>query len=112
TGVGADIVVDGVVLRGFAGGAGEIGHLPVLDDGPLCSCGNHGCLEAIIGEAALVRTAQELGVIGDAAGVTALRAAADGGDAGATEIFSEAGHLLGRSLAGIVHTLDPELIIL
>ncbi len=112
TGVGAGIVVDGVVLRGFAGGAGEIGHLPVLDDGPLCSCGNHGCLEAIIGEAALVRTAQERGVIGDGAGVTALRAAADVGDAGATEIFSEAGHLLGRSLAGIVHTLDPELVIL
>jgi predicted NBD/HSP70 family sugar kinase len=112
TGVGAGIVVDGVVLRGFAGGAGEIGHLPVLDGGPLCSCGNHGCLEAIIGEAALVHTAQERGVIGEGAGVTALRAAADAGDARATEIFGEAGHLLGRSLAGIVHTLDPELVIL
>jgi len=112
TGVGAGIVVDGVVLRGFAGGAGEIGHLPVLDDGPLCPCGNHGCLEAIIGEAALVRTAQDRGIIGEDAGVAALRAAADAGEPAAMTVFSEAGHLLGRSLAGIVHTLDPEIIIL
>ncbi len=112
TGVGAGIVVDGVVLRGVAGGAGEIGHLPVLDDGPLCPCGNHGCLEAIIGEAALVRTAQDRGIIGDGAGVSVLRAAADAGEPAAMAVFSEAGHLLGRALAGIVHTLDPEVVIL
>ena len=112
TGVGAGIVVDGVVLRGFAGGAGEIGHLPVLDDGPLCPCGNHGCLEAVIGEAALVRTARDRGIIGEGAGVAALRAAADAGEPAAMTVFSEAGHLLGRSLAGIVHTLDPEIVIL
>lgn len=112
TGVGAGIVVDGVVLRGAAGGAGEVGHLPVVDDGPLCPCGNHGCLEALIGEAPLVRIAQERGIIARDAGLGALRAAADAGDAAALEVFGEAGHLLGRALAGIVHTLDPELVIL
>lgn len=111
SGVGAGIVVDGVVLRGAAGGAGEIGHLPVLEGGPLCTCGNHGCLEALIGEGALVRTAKERGVIGPQSGITALRAAADAEDAGATLIFSEAGRMLGRALAGIVHTLDPEIVI-
>ncbi len=111
TGVGAGIVVDGVVLRGSRGGAGEIGHVPVAQDGPLCSCGNHGCLESIIGEAALLRAARERGVIGELSGISALRAAADSGNAEATHIFSEAGHLLGRTLAGIVHTLDPEIVI-
>jgi predicted NBD/HSP70 family sugar kinase len=111
TGVGAGIVVDGVVLRGFGGGSGEIGHIPVTDDGPLCSCGNHGCLESFIGEAALVRIARERGVIGEHSGMAALRSAADAGVDAATEIFSEAGHLLGRTLAGIVHTLDPEIVI-
>ena len=111
TGVGAGIVVDGVVLRGFAGGAGEVGHIPVASDGPLCQCGNVGCLEAFIGEAALVRTARERGVIGEHSGMSALRTEADADNPDATRIFSEAGHLLGRTLAGIVHTLDPEIVI-
>ena len=111
TGVGAGIVVDGVVLRGNAGSAGEIGHIPVTEDGPLCACGNRGCLETFIGEAALVREARDQGVIGERSGMSALRSAADAGDPGATAIFSRAGHRLGRALAGIIHTLDPEIVI-
>ncbi|CAN5284739.1 ROK family transcriptional regulator [soil metagenome] len=111
TGVGAGIVVDGVVLRGSGGGAGEIGHTPVLEDGPLCSCGNRGCLEAIIGEHALLATARERGIVGALSGISEVRAAADAGDIAATALFSEAGHLLGRILAGIVQTLDPEVVI-
>jgi predicted NBD/HSP70 family sugar kinase len=112
TGVGAGIVSDGVVLRGAGGGAGEIGHLPVQQDGPLCQCGNHGCLEALVGEAALVRTARERGVIGAEAGISALRAAADAGDERAQAVFGDAGHLLGRALAGAVNLLDPEVVIM
>src|SRR5690606_29768298 len=111
TGVGAGIVVDGVVLRGAAGGAGEIGHNPVVENGPLCPCGNRGCLEALVGEAALVRTARERGILADTAGMAALRAAADAGDPAATALFGEAGHLLGRDRKSVVHTLDPELVI-
>lgn len=110
-GVGAGIVIDGVVLRGSAGGAGELGHFPVVTDGPECSCGNHGCLEALIGESALLRMARERGVIAASGGMTALRAAADADDPRATAIFSEAGHLLGRALAAVVHVLDPEIVI-
>ena len=112
TGVGAGIVIDGVVLRGFAGGAGEIGHVPVGDGGPLCSCGNHGCLESYIGQEALVRAARKSGAIPEQSGIAALRAAADADDEGALEIFGRAGHLLGRTLAGIIHTLDPEVVII
>lgn len=112
TGVGAGIVMDGSVVRGSTGGAGEIGHLPIAEDGPLCSCGNHGCLEALIGESALVRVARERGLIGASAGIAALREAADRGVPGAAEIFGEAGHRLGRALAGIIHVVDPEFVII
>jgi predicted NBD/HSP70 family sugar kinase len=111
TGVGAAIVLDGVVLRGAAGGAGEIGHFPVVEGGESCACGNRGCLETVIGEAALVRIGRKFGAIGDGSGIEALRGAADAGDSVAAEVFSSAGHQLGRTLAGIVHTLDPEVVI-
>jgi len=111
TGIGAGIVVDGSVLRSASGGAGEIGHIPVADDGPRCTCGNDGCLESLISEAALVAQARSAGVIEPAAGIDALLAAADGGDEGALGIFREAGRLLGRTLAGIVHTIDPALVV-
>jgi predicted NBD/HSP70 family sugar kinase len=111
TGVGAGIIADGNVLRGHGGGAGEIGHLPVEEDGPACSCGANGCLESLIGEDALVATARERGLIGAAAGMRTLRACADEGDTAAQELFSHAGHLLGRALAGIVNTIDPEILI-
>jgi predicted NBD/HSP70 family sugar kinase len=65
----------------------------------------------MIGEAALLRIARERGVLGGLGGLAALRAAADSGNAEATRIFSEAGHILGRTLAGIVHTLDPDIVI-
>lgn len=111
TGIGGGIVVDGTVVRGSRGGSGELGHIPVAVDGPACSCGNKGCLEAIIGESALVRNARDIGIISESAGIAALRNAADRGDTDATRVFSEAGELLGRTLAGVVHTLDPEAVV-
>ncbi|KAA9151738.1 ROK family protein [Microbacterium lushaniae] len=112
TGVGAGLVVDGRVLRGRSGGAGEIGHVPVEEDGPLCQCGGHGCLEAVVGQEAVVRRAREQGLIGRDAGIAALRSLADAGDSGAQQLFSHAGHLLGRVLAGVVNVVDPEIVIL
>ena len=111
TGVGSGIVVDGTVVRGTTGGAGELGHVPVAEDGPLCHCGNRGCLETFIGEAALVRTARDRGLIPDGGGMAALRALADAGDAAAAAVFGEAGHRLGRALAGVVNLLDPEIVV-
>lgn len=111
TGVGAGLVMDGVVLRGGSGGAGEIGHLPLVADGALCSCGNHGCLETVIGQASLEQRARDAGVIPPRAGIAALTRAADDGDARAQAIFSEAGHVLARVLAGVVQVFDPESVI-
>ncbi len=110
-GIGAGIVVDRVVYRGAAGGAGEIGHVPVHDDGPLCGCGGRGCLESYVGAQALLDRAVRDGVLHpDGTAGDLLRAAVEG-DEGARLVYADAGALLGRALAGVVHTLDPEAVV-
>lgn len=111
TGVGAGIVSGGSVMRGHGGGAGDIGHIPVAENGPACQCGNIGCLEAFIGEDALVARARAEAVIGERGNIDALGHAADEGSREAQKILGDAGHLFGRTLAGIVNTLDPEVVI-
>ena len=111
-GIGCGIVVDGAVYRGSSGGAGEIGHVPITVDGPLCGCGSRGCLEAHVGQEALLRRAVELGVLATPGSAEALLRAADTGDRNAQAIYREAGTLLGRALAGVVHTIDPEIVVL
>lgn len=113
-GVGCGVVVDGSVYRGAFGGAGEIGHLPVdySGNGERCDCGSSGCLEAYIGDAALTRTACRAGVLTAGEGVEELVAAARAGQREARRIFADAGRMLGAALSGVVHTVDPEVIIL
>lgn len=111
-GVGCGIVIEGSIYRGSGGGAGEIGHLPVHDDGPVCGCGARGCLESYVGEQALVRQAVAEGVIGPRGTLRGLLKAARADDDRAVAIYREAGELLGRALAGVVHTLDPEAVVL
>ncbi|SDU21175.1 ROK family transcriptional regulator [Jiangella alkaliphila] len=93
-GVGAGLVVDGSVYRGAGGGAGEFGHFPVQPGGPRCSCGNAGCLEASVGQEALLRAAHEAGL-----------------DAPDATIFAAAGELFGRGVAGLINVMDPEIVI-
>jgi predicted NBD/HSP70 family sugar kinase len=111
-GVGCGIVIDGAIFRGSAGGAGEIGHIPVSPAGPPCECGATGCLEAYIGSAGLLRSARERGVVAPRGRLASLTKAALAGDADARAVYAEAGQLLGRALAGVVHTLDPEVVVL
>jgi predicted NBD/HSP70 family sugar kinase len=111
-GIGLGIVTDGSVYRGSRGGAGEFGHFPVIADGPECGCGRRGCLEALIGEPALVRTARERGVLGPRQGLSTLAKAADAADPAAGAVFAEAGTRLGFTFAGLANVLNPELIII
>jgi len=57
TGIGAGLLLDGQVYHGTTGSAGEIGHITLMENGPLCTCGNHGCLEALAGGRSLVERA-------------------------------------------------------
>ncbi|GAA2168033.1 ROK family transcriptional regulator [Pedococcus bigeumensis] len=111
-GIGCGIVQNGSVSRGAHGGAGEIGHIPVSIDGPPCGCGNTGCLEAHIGESGLLASAIAARVLDEKGTVADLAAAAHAGDERARAVYAEAGHMLGRGLSGVVHMVDPELIVL
>ncbi len=122
-GLGAGIVVDGLVYRGPKSTVGEFGHMTVDDNGPICYCGNYGCLETLASDWALVsqaETAIKDGVqshipehIDDSGKITpvAIFQAADLGDRLAGNIIDRAGHFLGTSLASLVNLFAPEAII-
>jgi len=115
-GVGMGIVVNGQFYRGAGGGAGELGHTVVDPSGPLCECGKRGCLETYVGDPALLRAAAEAwkrGEMGaEAHSPEELASLAASGDAGAIQIFRQAGEVLGRSIANLVNILNPGRIIL
>jgi glucokinase len=122
TGIGGGVIVDGRLLVGGHGLAAELGHVPVVDDGPPCSCGRHGHLEAVASGKAIARRAAELlaqnpsSTLGGA-GVGPLDAekvgaAAREGDPLARRVFKEAGEAVGRALAGLLHVFNPQRIIL
>jgi predicted NBD/HSP70 family sugar kinase len=111
-GVGGAIVVNGELLRGAHGFAGEIGHMAVDADGPLCRCGSRGCLEQYAGQSALLRAAglAEEGPAGE--GVEELARRAETGEPRAVAAVEEAGRKLGLALSGAVNLLDPEVVVL
>ncbi|MFF2131252.1 ROK family protein [Streptomyces olivochromogenes] len=108
-GIGAAVVVDGRLLRGTRGFAGELGHVPVWPDGPPCPCGGRGCLEQYAGEEAVLRAAG-LEPREDRVGLLAERAAQ--GDAEVRRALRDAGTALGIALTGAVNLLDPETVVL
>ncbi|MGP3977615.1 ROK family protein [Streptomyces sp. 8N114] len=111
-GIGAAVVLDGELLRGNRGFAGEIGHVPVRPDGPRCACGGQGCLEQYAGEPALLHAA---GIAADGprdAALAALRDRAASGNERALRALEEAGTALGLALAGAVNLLDPSALVL
>jgi predicted NBD/HSP70 family sugar kinase len=108
-GIGAAVVVDGRLLRGTRGFAGELGHVPVRPDGSECACGGRGCLEQYAGEEAVLRAAG-LSPAEDRVGVLADRAAE--GDEAVRQALREAGEALGIALTGAVNLLDPEQVVL
>ncbi|MET8744552.1 ROK family protein [Streptomyces sp. NPDC004728] len=110
-GVGGALVVNGELLRGAHGFAGEIGHVVVDAEGPECRCGSRGCLEQYAGQAALLRAAGIAGS-GSGAGVAELERRARAGDERAVAAVAEAGRMLGRVLSGAVNLLDPDAVVL
>ncbi|WP_328320550.1 ROK family protein [Kribbella sp. NBC_00382] len=114
TGVGAGVICDGRPLRGNLGYVGEIGHLRLKPDGPLCGCGRHGCLEAVAGIPAILARL-EPGDLPDAdpqARTEQLVRRAEAGETATIDALAEVGTLLGQSVCGLANILNPELVIL
>ena len=113
TGIGAGLILDGKIYRGAHGFAGELGHTTILPDGPLCSCGNRGCVEVLAAGPALVRRMRELDAnVSDTLTARAVIAMAREGNANALQALGEAGKFLGIALANAVNLLNPEMIAL
>lgn len=108
-GIGAAVVVNGQLLRGTRGFAGELGHMPVRPDGPRCPCGGRGCLEQYAGEEAVLRSA---GLEPGEGRVGLLAQRAADGDEDVRRALRDAGEALGIALTGAVNLLDPEGVVL
>ena len=120
TGVGGGIIIDGEILRGVDGTAGEIGHICVEPFGAPCGCGSRGCLEQYASATAILRLAQENSArypkseLLHKLGLTSadVYKAGKQGDELALEVFRQMGFYLGLALAGLVNVLNPEAIVI
>jgi glucokinase-like ROK family protein len=124
TGIGSGIIVGGRLHRGAQGCAGDFGHICVDPDGPLCTCGNTGCLEAMAAAPAIVLQAERCAREGESPPLMALLQekgelsmedvgeAARRGDYCALTIIRRSGRLIGQTLASAVNVLNPSMIVI
>jgi glucokinase-like ROK family protein len=135
TGIGCGIVVGGEVYRGVTGSAGDIGHIQVDENGPVCTCGNTGCLEACFSGAALAREAEAAARFGRSARLADRLAdltrqnqanpgqagvltaqdvgiAAAAGDPVSIQLVRQGGYRLGQVLASLVSFFNPALLVI
>jgi glucokinase-like ROK family protein len=122
TGIGSGILMDGQIYRGVLGTAGEIGHVTISEDGPPCTCGNYGCLEAMAGGRAIAQRAQLSIKAGQRTLLTGIHnkreltardvaEAARNGDAVSQQLLSDAGRHIGSAVASLINLLNPSLVI-
>jgi N-acetylglucosamine repressor len=107
-GIGAGVVINGEIYRGAFGGAGELGHITLDPDGPVCRCQERGCLEVYASDRFLREEASRLGY----STIEELTAGARDGGAQAREAFSRMGRFLGFGVRNLVNLLNPEAILL
>ena len=104
-GIGSGILVNGRLFQGDGGGAGEIGHVVVQENGELCRCGKYGCLETVSSASAVLRKL-------NLDSLERVKTAFDGGDKKAKRVVDAAAHYLGISLANLIGTLNIQKIVL
>lgn len=126
TGIGSGIVINGKVVRGATNAAGELGHIKLqMNDGPICGCGDTGCLEAFASGPAIVAMAQEYIKGGKSTKFREMAAveggeitpymvakAAEEGDPVAKRIFEIVGEYIGIGLTSVINLLNPERVII
>jgi predicted NBD/HSP70 family sugar kinase len=108
TGVGCGVVVDGSILHGAHGAAGDIGHILVASDGPVCRCGRRGCLATFSSGAAIIDRLGGQGIVAMADVVQAARQ----GDETVEAVLRSAADVLGGALAATVTTVNPNRLVL
>ncbi len=104
-GIGSGILINGRLFQGDGGGAGEIGHVVVQENGELCRCGKRGCLETIASARAVLRRL-------NLDSLDKAKEVFDAGDKQAVQVVTNAAHYLGISLANLIGTLNIRKIVL
>ncbi|HEU0294880.1 MAG TPA: ROK family transcriptional regulator [Anaerolineales bacterium] len=122
SGIGAGLILNQQIYVGTRGAAGEIGHLTIDENGPLCNCGNHGCLEAFAGGHAIAEQGKLLIQSGKRTLLSDLGSekitahevaeAARRGDLHAQEILRRAGTFIGIAIAGLINLFNPSIVII
>ncbi|SDO33337.1 ROK family transcriptional regulator [Alkalicoccus daliensis] len=123
-GIGSGLIINNELFHGHHSLAGELGHMPVSQEGPLCSCGAEGCLQTFISENAIQRNMEEKLLAGEGSSLQAsfekdqtpdmqlIYQHAAAGDELSKRVFEEAGRYLGLGLTSAIHFMNPPLIIL
>lgn len=108
-GIGAGLILDGRLYRGALGTAGEIGHVTVMKDGPMCRCGKRGCLEALAASPALLELLRP--VLGEGLTIEQAIQLAGEGDQACRRAIGDAGNLVGLAAAHACNLLNPERLV-
>jgi predicted NBD/HSP70 family sugar kinase len=123
-GIGLGMIVNGEIYRGYNGFAGEFSHIPLSEDGALCTCGKRGCLEAeasmlVVTEKAIkgikkghISSLKNTDMDHSKVVGNAVMEAANNGDQFAVELLSDAGYKIGKALAILIHIMNPASIVL
>jgi len=124
-GLGGGLMIDGKLYGGRGGFAGEVGHMTLEPDGPLCNCGNRGCWEVLIGPTAIIQRVRQAMVEGQATHLLALCGgdveairmehvlqAAEQGEPAILNTLDEVGRYLGIGIANLINTFNPSRVVL
>ena len=111
-GVGGGVIADGRLFRGAFGGAGEVGHISVDERGPMCQCGNRGCLELFASVPAVLDLLQHRDAEGNPLTVEGVTDLARQGDPRCRRALADAGRAVGLAVGNLVQVLSPELIVI
>jgi len=111
SGIGCGLHVNGDVVEGAFGVAGEIGHLPLTSERYICTCGRRGCVEAVASTGAIVRAVAESGSHSVDTFADAVALAHDG-DEGAVAAFDLAGTVIGTAIATVANLTGPEIVLI
>ncbi len=110
SGIGAGIILGGRLHRGVTGQAGEIGHVQVGEDGAICRCGNRGCLETLAAAPRLLAVLQP--AYDEPLSAARVLELEGDGDAAVRRVLNDAGRTVGRALADLCNSINPEVIVL
>lgn len=125
TGIGGGIIINGRLLHGYSGAAGEVGHITLQPDGPYCGCGKRGCLEALASRVAIAKEIAALAARGDAPYIAencgtdlanirsgAIAKAIEAGEKMVEGVLRKAAYHTGIAAANLINILSPEAVVL